>query len=123
MKENKGSTTEFLSIREEEEGAYQYGMDRLRSNPRVSPMQAINLHCMYLCEYVHKGEGYECQNKSCPFGILKAKMAMVSDKVPEQIFKEKGKGQFIDATIHECNNPNAKGVSTLIKRALGKCTK
>lgn len=66
----------FKALNPEEQGAYEYGLNRIRTNPKASPMQAINLYCDYLCPH-KEGDTYTCRNKSCPFGIVKEKMNLV----------------------------------------------
>lgn len=66
----------FKALNPEEQGAFEYGLNRIRTNPKASPMQAINLYCDYLCPH-KEGDTYTCRNKSCPFGIVKEKMNLV----------------------------------------------
>lgn len=66
----------FKALNPEEQGAYEYGLNRIRTNPKASPMQAINLYCEYLCPH-KEGDTYTCRNKTCPFGIVKEKMNLV----------------------------------------------
>jgi hypothetical protein len=67
---------------------YQRELRRLITNPRVSPMQAINIYCDFICPN-HAGECRDCRNLTCPLGIVKQKMDIASD----------GNGKFVDTNL------------------------
>jgi hypothetical protein len=70
----------FEPIRDAE--FYNYELERVRTNPNISPMQGINTFCRFICPYCETENHYECRKPSCPMGIIKQRMTDLQKERP-----------------------------------------